>query len=64
MMAHADNCFGIDGVLGELIVETPMSDDAIQRPYAITNGKLYAPIAYCPFCGQSLQPHRNGLLEW
>ena len=60
-MAHADHCFGFDCVLGDLIVPTPMPKEAVQRPYVLTNGKFYAPIAFCPFCGQSLITPRKGI---
>lgn len=63
-MAHADHCARFDDVLGDLIIETPMADEAAARPYALSNGQTYAPIAFCPFCGRSLKPQWNGLLEW
>lgn len=63
-MNHADHCVGFADVLGDLIIETPMADEAAAQPYALSNSQTYAPIAFCPFCGRSLKPHWNGLLEW
>ena len=54
MFHHADRCAPFADVLGDLIIVTPTEDEAMSRPYAMSDGKTYAPISYCPFCGRSL----------
>ena len=54
MPRHEDKCPGFLDVLGALVIDTPYPDEAAIRPYAITDGKTYAMINYCPFCGWNL----------
>ena len=62
MSRHEDICQPFNDVLDDLIITTPTEDEAVLRPYAISNGATYEPISYCPFCGRSLA-RRNDMWE-
>lgn len=64
MYRHEDKCRGFAEVLGDLIIPTPTEDEAAKRPYAISNGKTYDPISYCPYCGWTLLRMPKGLIGW
>lgn len=64
-MAHQTECPAFADVLDALILRTPTPDESVHRPYAISNGKTYQPIAYCPFCGVDLRtPTSRAFLPW
>ncbi len=63
MYRHEDKCRGFGDVFGAFIIETPFKDEARIRPYAISDGKTYESISYCPFCGKSLiRDERRGIM--
>ncbi len=54
MFHHEDQCAPFADVLDDLIMRAGTDDEARTWPYAISDGKTYAPISYCPFCGRRL----------
>ncbi len=38
-------------------------DEGLTRPYALSDGKTYAPIRYCPFCGRSLMRSSSEIIK-
>lgn len=61
---HEDTCQPFRDVFGDLIIATPTPDEAHTHPYALSDGHLYQPIAWCPFCGWRLvRPTRSSREE-
>ncbi len=63
MFHHDDFCAPFADVLGDLIIATPTEDEGATRPYALSDGKTYAPIRYCPFCGRSLMRSSSEIIK-
>jgi len=63
-MFHQDDCSPFAAVLGDHIIRTPTDDEARTRPYAISDGKTYAPISDCPFCGRGLMRSQPGIMGY
>jgi len=55
LLNHADTCSLFADVFDDLVIQTPWPNEAERHPYAISNGRTYQVISFCPFCGRDLR---------